>query len=399
MELITTSSQLENTFCSLLERYNEFYWLSAWASSSSVVFKKLITQKHKIKKVLIGIHFYQTDPKFIEEFIEEKNVKYILQPQGTFHPKVYLFYNSEKSWKVIIGSANFTQAAFSKNTEICSLLSSEDKDSKVFLDQLFKTIDYLWNTSQYFTLDELNSYKKVWANSKIKINSLSGTYGKKEKRKSSKVKPIYLVPITQMEWEQFIEKVTNETSLTTRLKVLSIARSLFHRVDSFQHLNDHERKFIAGLPNKLPTDTDVDWGYFGSMKANGQYHQKIGHNNLHISNAIDEIPLVGQITKSHYLSFLTHYQKAFTGNFLGTATRLLAMKRPDTFICLDSKNRSALCKDFNIIQTGLNYDRYWNEIIERIYDSQWWLNPRPKNKIERQVSEARAAFLDSIYYR
>jgi len=83
---------------------------------------------------------------------------------------------------------------------------------------------------------------------------------------------------------------------------------------------------------------------------------------------------------------------------LATATRLLAMKRPDVFVCLDSKNRSALCKDFGVVQSKLDYDRYWNEIVERIFDSDWWINPKPKDDIEKDVSNSRAAFLDSIYY-
>lgn len=74
------------------------------------------------------------------------------------------------------------------------------------------------------------------------------------------------------------------------------------------------------------------------------------------------------------------------------------MKRPDVFVCLDTKNRSALCKDFEIVQSGLDYERYWTDIIERIFDSQWWINPKPKNKKENNVSNSRAAFLDSIYY-
>ena len=75
------------------------------------------------------------------------------------------------------------------------------------------------------------------------------------------------------------------------------------------------------------------------------------------------------------------------------------MKRPDIFLCLDSKNRSALCKDFGIIQSAMGYERYWDDIVERIYDCDWWRNPKPKNDTERRISEARAAFLDSLYYQ
>jgi hypothetical protein len=91
----------------------------------------------------------------------------------------------------------------------------------------------------------------------------------------------------------------------------------------------------------------------------------------------------------------THLEKAIN---LATATRLLCMKRPDIFVCFDSENRSKMCKDFGIVQTRMSYNRYWDDIIERIYDSDWWNNTAPKNNIEREISEARAAFLDSMYY-
>ena len=46
----------------------------------------------------------------------------------------------------------------------------------------------------------------------------------------------------------------------------------------------------------------------------------------------------------------------------------------------------------------MDYERYWDDIVERIYDSDWWQNPNPENENEEKVSEARAAFLDSLYY-
>ncbi len=177
------------------------------------------------------------------------------------------------------------------------------------------------------------------------------------------------------------------------------------RVDFFQkykHFNEmtaDERKFVAGLPNALNTDK-LEAGWFGSMKGNGVFRGRVGANDANVSRALDHIPLYGQLTKAHFTAFVAEYRKTFKKRtFVATATRLLAMKRPDTFVCLDSRNRAELCKAFGIPQAGMSYVRYWDAIVARISDSEWWQSPLPKNKDEKRVSEARAAFLDSLYYR
>ena len=212
--------------------------------------------------------------------------------------------------------------------------------------------------------------------------------------------PIHLVSVANMDWSEFMNKVQNDKlhSVNARLKMLDVARNLFEKVDSFSDLSDDERKFIAGTSNRLEVDKDVDWRFFGTMSGNGIFANRIKENDINISNALDEIPLSGQITKIHYERFIDAFKKTSKDTLTAPASRLLAMKRPDVFVCLNSKNKKNLCKDFDIVQSGMNYERYWNEVIARIYDSEWWINSKPKNKIERRVSEARAAFLDSLYY-
>ena len=396
MKLLTKSKELQKEFGRLIRQYHKFYWATAWASSSSVFFNDLKKNKGKIKKIVVGIHFYQTHPEFIEEFVDNTKVHFIQQPEGTFHPKIYLFANSEKEWELIISSANFTNSAFLKNTEASILLSNEDENSDYNYKNAIELIETAWLDGKTFNSEDLKNYQITWKNQQPKIKSLSGLYGSR-KRKS---KPIYEVPVINRSWDEFINTIRNEDShgFERRLKVIEIVKNLFSKKKSFNKLTTEERKFIAGIPNKLPVEKDVDWGFFGSMKGAGIFKNRIIENDTHISKALDEIPLSGQITKNHYQKFIDQYKKIFSGNYLATATRLLAMKRPDVFVCLDNKNKSSLCKDFGIIQSGLDYDRYWNDIIMRIYDSEWWNNPNPKDEKEQKVSEARAAFLDSLYY-
>jgi hypothetical protein len=47
----------------------------------------------------------------------------------------------------------------------------------------------------------------------------------------------------------------------------------------------------------------------------------------------------------------------------------------------------------------MTYDRYWDEIIERIMDSPWWNSPCPQSETDAIVWNGRAAMLDAIFYK
>jgi hypothetical protein len=255
-----------------------------------------------------------------------------------------------------------------------------------------------------FSEPKLEDYRTSWKNLRPKINSLSGKYGTGTNKK--RAKPIHTVSIITKTWKEFISEVKSETShgVERRLRVIEIANQLFNRVEHFSDLETEERKFIAGMPNKFEMQGADDWGYFGSMKGAGIFKNRVIANDSNISKALDQIPISGQITRKHYERFIKYFHRIFlttrleTANNLSTASRLLALKRPDVFVCYDVENKGNLSRDFGIVQTEMSYDRYWDDIIERIYDSEWWLNPEPINNIEERVSNARAAFLDALYY-
>ena len=59
-----------------------------------------------------------------------------------------------------------------------------------------------------------------------------------------------------------------------------------------------------------------------------------------------------------------------------------------------------LYKDFGIkkeIKTH-EYERYWDEIIERIHKSDWFNSKKPNNNVEEELWNNRVAMLDSIFY-
>lgn len=395
MKLITTSKELVAEFVELIEEFDSFYWASAWASINHKAFEKLLAKRKSIRKIVVGIHFYQTHPGFIEPFIDDNSVRFVEQPSGVFHPKIYLFENPRFDWKLIVGSANFTKSAFSKNLEASVLISKHDVNANDVYLRAKKVIDDSWSEGKTFTKEKFDGYKITYKNQQKYLNKISGKYGKSKSGSLAN----HQISIINKSWRDFVKGVKEEKyhSLQKRIRVLDIARTFFSRVAHFNQLDIDERKFIAGLPNNLKIDGAEEWGYFGSMKGAGEFKKLIRLNNTDISKALDQIPLFGQITRKNYDAYIKLFNKAWPGNKVATATRLLCMKRPDVFLCFDSKNRKALCNDFGISQT-MDYDKYWNEIIERIYDSEWWINPNPQTNEEILISNSRAAFLDSIYF-
>jgi len=74
------------------------------------------------------------------------------------------------------------------------------------------------------------------------------------------------------------------------------------------------------------------------------------------------------------------------------------MKRPDIFVCFDDANETGICRDFQLKKSGMNFQTYWTDIIGRIQQCIWYVDPTPRNPTEERLSRARAAFLDSLYY-
>lgn len=394
MKLLFSTLETEHEFIRLLRHYSAFKWATAWAGIDSSVFAELCRQEAKINQLVVGIHFYQTHPDFIEKFLSNKKVKYIKQPEGTFHPKFYFFYNSDSDWELIIGSANFTKHAFSKNTEACILLTSNDPNSKVIFRQSMLLIESCWRNAKTFDRTELDNYRIMWEIQKPKIKSLSG------KLNNSFVVPFHQIPFMVMRWSQFIDKIRSKHNhtLKNRLNMLRLARNLFVSKPHFSDFTLEERSFIAGIPFDYGTPGFLDWGCFGSMKGAGTYKKQINQNNKEISTALDEIPLFGEVTEEHFNKYKDVFSKVFQGNSIASFSRLLTMKRPDIFYCITSANKKNFCEGFKITYSHVTYDTYWELIVLKIINSEWWLHPNPRSLKESQICEARAAFLDAFCY-
>lgn len=399
MQLISNSIEIGKTISQLIKKYKKYYILTAWASGNNSVFDLLLKNQSNIKQMIVGTQFYQTNPNFMEHFIDSNKVKFMIDTQkGIYHPKVYLFENSKNNWECLIGSANFTKSALNFNNEIMINFNQNDLNSKQILLDLKEQINGYWKISKSIDNDYFNRYKNLFQKYKPILNKIDNKFTDKKSEKS-----ILNSKILTLNWKEYFNEIQKDTfhSFDERLNLLETANHYFNTYCSFKEMNDEIRKEIAGIKKFNPDKSKekFDWAWFGSMAGAGYFKQNINQNNEYISKALDYIPLNDKVSYQNYSDFIDNFKKAFLsgGDGVATATRLLSMKRPDIFICLDNQNKKNLCKDFGIKQS-LSYEEYWTEIIARIQDSIWWQSEKPKNEIELKAWNGRVAMLDVIFY-
>lgn len=398
MTLLTKPEQIKNKLISVIEECDSIQIAVAWASANHEVFKILIDNKDKINKLVVGTHFFQTDPKFLEAFLNNEKVKVIYETGEVFHPKIYYF-KLKDGWECLVGSANFTNGAMTNNKEVLVLFSSDDSGVYKTEQEIWMVIKKYFDEGHIIDNDYLSKYKAHYESKKELLNSLSTA------KISDKESGFYQSDIFNYTWAEYFSKILNDDyhgkdAIHDRLKVLSSARKLFER-DKFLNLTEEERRKIAGY-EEWKEDNEFDWQWFGSMKPEGIFKGLVKSNNENLSLALEQIPLEGSLAKEHYLSFLKYYKLAVSDNSnrLSGATRLLAMKRPDYFFCLDSKNKKRFCQDFNIKEKDLHIDTYWDIVVDKITSCLWWSDTKVSHdKIEQNVWKYRAAFLDAIYYK
>jgi hypothetical protein len=206
------------------------------------------------------------------------------------------------------------------------------------------------------------------------------------------------VDLISLSWPEFFARVSaeehspGEPLVQERLQVLHDVRQLFKQGLHFCDLDYLDRRKIAGLLKS----SNPNFLLFGSMQWVGFFKQAIKDNNQDISLALDEIPLEGDIRRHQYEKFADRFLKAFKRSGMALASRLLAMKRPDTFVCVNNQNREGLVQAFRV-SPNKDAEGYWN-LIEKIRACTWWNVPSPAAGDEQEVWKARAAFLDALFY-
>ncbi|MGC3529333.1 phospholipase D family protein [Pseudomonas aeruginosa] len=394
-----SASQTQTTLIELVESCESMQWAVAWATENAV-FDAAMKNSSKFEQFVVGTHMFQTQPEVLDRAARLAAAAVVPPTGDLFHPKVYMFRNGRRI-RCVVGSPNLTNAAMSRNVEASVLLDGSSNDAA--LAELSRFVADAWRGAEDISHEFIYRYRHQYA---------AKAAAREELTKFADVRPPSK-PNTKraphdMSWADYLVQVRSSSHPSAhlfkeRLEVLTKARALFATGIPYAKWSENDRKLVAGtLGRKKSQQPGVDYGLFGSMGASGTFANLVIEAPIGLSNALDFIPLMGAVTQDDYDRYCKAFIAAFDQNGrvggLPTATRLLAMKRPDALVCIDSANRKDLCENFGVSPSTTNLENYWQRIIEPMHGDAWWRHPQPSNAADAEIWLGRAALLDAIYY-
>jgi HKD family nuclease len=398
--LLTGTKEMAEVFRKWCDRAENIRIVTAWATTDCMANECLEKARSKISTMVVGLDFYTTSPSFLESFLSVIRIGKALQG-GTFHPKLYLFEIADR-FGCVMGSSNFTRGGFGDNAELN--ICVEGKKSDAFFRQVEVFIEEQEEHSDPITPPEIADYKEQFQRlkaararlAKFQPNPAAQAKAKavREKEKVGEVLPAQL----NRTWVEFLQlilatkrkgHVVQGTSAEPGyLQTAERCQMLFAKYGRLAKMPVVDRQFIGG--------TTKAGGWFGSMKGAGYFKKRLNNGAASLDAALDHIPHSGVVSKRAFDDFAANYRWERSG--VGTASRLLAMKRPDLFLCVDAKNRTRIAKAFDVSASSLQtFEGYW-DLMQRIWRCPWNRAPRPRRALDRRVWDARVALLDSLYY-
>lgn len=154
---ISNLANHRNIITSEIDDADEMLFVVAYVRENGV---DIILDKIRDKptKLLCSLDMGITQLSGIKKLIENGvEVKVYQSNKGTFHPKIWLFGKNKTNWKMLIGSANLTRAAFIDNVEASVLVEDKNATSNALI-----FFNYLWDrkNSSTITIDEVNSLQE-----------------------------------------------------------------------------------------------------------------------------------------------------------------------------------------------------------------------------------------------
>lgn len=150
----TPKDTIRNAFYQHAENVEDIYIACPFFSYDSLI-EELLKEPRQIKIIVrLGP---ATPPNSLQKIINKDGVQIRYFTSPLFHSKLYIFGNRA----ALIGSANFTDAGFQSNRELCVTIPSDDER----FDELLRVYQSYWTQADVLTRERLEEYAKIFAKS------------------------------------------------------------------------------------------------------------------------------------------------------------------------------------------------------------------------------------------
>lgn len=414
------TAELHARLETLLGEHEECHVAVAWATGCEFVTALCSrTHRQRVRRLVVGIDGAATEPEALLAMIEAKLPLKIRKGSGQggiFHPKLYYFRSKTRA-AAAIGSANMTHGAFHRNEEVLVFLEGGASEP------VFKELEACLDTAEERAVEKTakwvrTTYRAQWAKARKLRKALEVT---EEPRERTKANP--QADLLELSWAEYAQRVQDESdrkftpdATKKRLTLLAEVRRWLSTTP-FENIDLSRRKAIAGVLVGVNERQDVSVrkvqsGWFGSMGGSGTFRNTVAERARDLGLAMSEIPESGEVTREHFEAFVARFEKATNGlkprPGVTCASRLLAMKRPDVFVCVTGGNKDEdgnaagnirqLANALGLKKVAFgSFERYWDEVLPALHSSAWYRSPRPKGTAGK-LWDARMALLDALFY-
>lgn len=402
VQVLADASQTRRAVVDLFTWADELSFAYAWMStddSKGSPWQALPLEK--IVQGVVGLQFAGTDAAVLDEFFERvpDRVRVMYETAGTFHPKILVGVRGADA-RVVVGSSNFTRAAFSSNFEVNMML--EGSRTWQPITDLRNTIDGYFTSPKARKLDSdlLTAYRSVWEKPRPKppaLHLLPRRGGAKTLVAAAHDLDLgwsdyYNLLLDQDEREfvrvdGFVRLIPTASDDNAYLTEVRRAKAAFSTFGSLADMPLGIRQGVCGSGGE-------SLGWFGSMRGAGYFKQLVNGGAAELSSALDAVPLDGEIDFD-LVGDASEKALAIYGVALGVWTRLLCVKRPGVFVSVNSANRTRVREVFGKSPTTINS---YLALVHRIHEFPWARSESPADPAEREVWEARVGLLDALLY-
>lgn len=388
MKLLKTSEEIGKAISRCIKEYSNISFAVAWIKDNKI-YQKLLKNKDKIQFSTVGIDFAGTDVNVLKDFQNSNKVK-IYKGEYTFHPKIYVFYENKKDYTVIIGSANLTNGGMLQNDECAILFTVDDKG--IFLKDILIQLKIYFNNAIIITEGIINEYSKAYKDIK-KNNEII------QKRLESTKQEINEAIYINLKWDEVSNNIRSSTYLNIRIEVLDEIQDIFRNLEknnkSLFYLMKNDEENFKKVIGRLG-----DYRAFGGLFT---YDMKRPDDKI-LSKYLSKIKL-GPINQADIFNQVKEYLQVMNEKNvnIGIATRLLAVKRPDLFLCVNDGNQNSIKELFGFKISGNNNEKKienYIKLLKIIYNSDYFNHKLTQNEKQDKalvtISKYRVALLDSL---